>query len=79
MLQGRYKTLLDSLSRREREVANHFASGLTYKSIAESLSLSPATIRNHLNNIYSKLRIGNKAELVAVLMSDRNWACPAAN
>lgn len=79
MLQGRHKTLLDSLSRREREVANHFASGLTYRSIAETLGLSPATIRNHLNNIYSKLCIGNKAELIAMLASDQAPMYSAAN
>ncbi len=71
MLQGRRRSLLDSLTKREREVADCFASGLTYKCIAGALGLSPATVRNHLNNIYSKLGVGNKAELVAMLIGDR--------
>ncbi len=71
MLQGRHRSLLDSLTKREREVADCFASGLTYKGIAGALGLSPATVRNHLNNIYFKLGVGNKAELVAMLISDR--------
>ncbi len=79
MLRGRHRCLLDSLSKREREVADRFASGLTYRGIAEALSLSPATVRNHLNNIYSKLCVGNKAELVATLIGERDRPQKTAN
>lgn len=55
----------DKLSPRELEVAQHFAAGSDYKTIAQDLSISPATIKVHLNNIYIKLGINEKASLVA--------------
>ena len=33
------------------------------KKIAETLGISPATVKNTLNKVYSKLNIGGKAEL----------------
>lgn len=67
LLRGREKSRIDSLSQREREVANHFGTGSTHKEIAQTLKLSPATVRNYLSAIYLKLGISNKAELVNVL------------
>jgi len=67
LLRGRKKNMLDSLSKREREVAGHFAAGYTNKEIAHSLKLSPATIRNQISVVYLKLKINNKAELVTLL------------
>lgn len=67
LLRGRKKSRVDSLSQREREVANHFSSGNTHKEIAQTLKLSPATVRNYLSAVYLKLEISNKAELVNIL------------
>ena len=55
---------LDDLSPREREIATHYAKGETYAEIAMALTLSPATVRNHIANCYRKLAVNNKAELV---------------
>lgn len=60
----RARNEVDGLSVREIEVATHFCSGRTNKQIAQLLSLSPSTVRNHLNAIYLKLGINNKADLV---------------
>ena len=67
LLRGRKKLPVDALSQREREVAGHFSAGRTYKEIAQSLALSPATVRNYLSTVYLKLGIGNKAELVNIM------------
>jgi hypothetical protein len=40
------------------------APGETYSAIAASLSLSPATVRNHIAHCFHKLGVNNKAELV---------------
>ncbi len=54
---------LAQLSAREREIARRYASGETHTSIARALSLSPATVRNHVAHCFRKLGVGNKVEL----------------
>jgi len=58
-----------TLTSAETNIANLAASGSTYKEIARQLSISPATVRNHLHSIYTKLGIRNKASLAAKLSS----------
>ena len=55
------------LSRRELDVAQHYAQGQSYKEIARDLDVSPSTMRNHLASIYRKLEINNKAQLINCL------------
>lgn len=69
MLRARKKSQVDRLSEREREVALLFSDGSTYKEIAKSLKIAPSTVRNHLNAIYIKLGVRNKAEMVTSLKS----------
>lgn len=51
----------DMLTRREREVANAFAAGHSYREVALALGLSPATVRHHLRSAYVKLGVTDKA------------------
>ncbi|MCP3989452.1 MAG: helix-turn-helix transcriptional regulator, partial [Actinomycetia bacterium] len=55
------------LTAREREVAREVADGLTNREIAERLFISIRTVTSHLDHIYTKLGIGSRAELVALL------------
>ena len=55
---------IEGLTAREREVAHSLAMGKTYKEIARSLAIAPATARHHLRAIYSKLNVSNKAAVV---------------
>ena len=50
-----------ALSRRELEVLELVAAGLTNEAIAERLYLSVRTVERHLSNIYAKLGISGKA------------------
>jgi pimeloyl-ACP methyl ester carboxylesterase len=52
---------VDELSRRELEVLELVAAGLTNEAIAERLSLSIRTVERHLTNTYVKLRVSGKA------------------
>lgn len=52
------------LTAAELIVAELAITGATYKDIASQLGRSPATIRNQLHSIYTKLGVKNKAELV---------------
>jgi DNA-binding CsgD family transcriptional regulator len=60
---------LGKLSTRERQVAERYARGESYKTIAEALFVSPSTVRSHLNKIYEKLGVHNKAELTPLILA----------
>jgi DNA-binding CsgD family transcriptional regulator len=49
------------------QVAQLISEGNDYKTVALSLGLSPATIKTHVGNIFSKLGINDKALLAAEL------------
>lgn len=53
------------LTRRELDVLRYLAGGLTAETIARHLSVSPATVRKHLQNLYAKL--GTSDRLGAVI------------
>lgn len=55
---------LRTLSPREREVFTLVAMGLPNAEIAESLSLSPVTVRTHIDNILTKLRLNHRPEII---------------
>ena len=57
----------NTLTRREREIAEAYASGGTYHQIAKHLSIAPSTVRTHLTTIYRKLGVSSKLELHNVL------------
>jgi RNA polymerase sigma factor (sigma-70 family) len=52
---------LSELSKREREVLELVAAGMTNKQIAERLFLSTRTVERHLSNVYAKLRLSGKS------------------
>lgn len=54
-----------ALTRREREVLALVSEGMRNAEIAETLWLSPATVRKHLENIYEKLGVHTRTAAVA--------------
>ena len=56
------------LTRREREVAELVAQGLTNREIAARLYLSERTAQNHVQHILDKLDLPNRGQ-IAVLIS----------
>ncbi len=52
------------LSKRETEILIQLSKGLNYNEIAINLSISPSTVRKHIENIYKKLQVHNKMEAV---------------
>ena len=50
------------LTEREREVLAYIARGDTNVEIAEGLSISLKTVRNHVSNIFTKLQVVNRAQ-----------------
>jgi DNA-binding CsgD family transcriptional regulator len=57
----------DRLTPREHEILEHVAAGLTNAEIARVLWISPATVRKHLENAFSKLGVHTRTAAVAAL------------
>ena len=53
------------LTAREREVVRGIEEGLSYQRIADRLFLSIDTVRSHIRQVYRKLEVNSRAELVA--------------
>lgn len=60
------------LSDREQQITNLVCDGHSNKVIATRLGLSEGTVKAHLHRIFTKLRIGNRSELIALALSRRN-------
>lgn len=58
------RTLMAKLTSRERDVVDKFAEGKRPDDVAESLSISPHTVRSHLKSIYRKLEVNSQVELL---------------
>jgi DNA-binding NarL/FixJ family response regulator len=54
------------LTRREREILSFVSAGLDAREIAERLQLSPKTVGTHIENIYRKLGVHNRAQALAI-------------
>jgi DNA-binding NarL/FixJ family response regulator len=61
-LPGKQDPLVDELTPREMEVLKLIADGLPNKDIAETLVLSEKTVKNHINNIFSKLHVYDRSQ-----------------
>ena len=59
------------LSERECDVLRLVVEGKDYRAIAEKLFLSSHTIRKHIANIYGKLHVSSKAQVINLAMQKR--------
>lgn len=59
------------LSPREAEVITLIAGGLSVPDIAERLHLAPTTVRTHVQNLFAKLGVSDRAAAVAEAMRRR--------
>jgi ATP/maltotriose-dependent transcriptional regulator MalT len=55
----------EPLSQREREILRLIGQGKTNEAIADELIIAPGTVKKHLDNIYGKLGVHNRAAAVA--------------
>ncbi|RYD83690.1 MAG: response regulator transcription factor [Sphingobacteriales bacterium] len=61
----------ENLTSREQEVVFFITEGLSYKLVADQLCMSIETVRHHVKNIYRKLRINSKGELINKILTSR--------
>lgn len=59
------------LTRREKEILQLLAEGMTYLQISEKLFISLETTKSHIRNIYPKLQVNSKNEAVAKATKER--------
>ena len=57
------------LTRREAQIIGALIDGQTNKDIARTFGISECTVKNHLTNVYDKLGVYNRVELVLFAMN----------
>lgn len=63
--------LVSSLTNREKAVADWILDGKTNWEIATILNISENTVKYHVKNIYSKLNVSGRQEVIAVMLAVR--------
>ncbi|NTW23805.1 MAG: response regulator transcription factor [Lentimicrobium sp.] len=58
--------ILSQLTDREREVLQNLVNGYDAKRIAEILDINTLTIRKHIANIYAKLHVNSRAQVISL-------------
>ena len=67
---------IQSLSRKERQILESLAKGLSNKELSREFAISPNTVKFHLSNLYEKLAVKNRAQAIAFFYSSRAAALP---
>ena len=67
-VRSRWRPDVPSLSERERQVLEMIAEGMSAPEIGRRLYLSTATVKSHLQSLYEKLSVSDRAAAVAVAM-----------
>jgi len=60
------------ISTREMQVVTHVVAGYTNKDLGRKLGISEQTVKHHLTNIFDKLGVSNRLELVLFAI-DHGW------
>ncbi|MBN2698351.1 MAG: response regulator transcription factor [Bacteroidales bacterium] len=66
---GRKKQEESALTEKEREIVMGLVEGMSYRIIAETAFISIETVRSHIKNIYKKLHVHSKAEVIRKSLS----------
>jgi DNA-binding CsgD family transcriptional regulator len=65
--RGNEVVQLQSLTKRERAVLVLLGRGLEFEEIADRLSISEHTVRTHLQNLYRKLNVHSRLDIVRLV------------
>ena len=59
------------LSEREVDILKELATGKSYKAIGEKLFISKFTVRKHVSNIYNKLHVDSRTQVINVAQKNK--------
>jgi RNA polymerase sigma factor (sigma-70 family) len=59
---------LTQLTPKEKEILTLLSEGLLYKEIADRLSITAGTVKQHIHRMYEKLHVSNKTEAINKLL-----------
>ncbi|MDL1895403.1 response regulator transcription factor [Anaerolineae bacterium CFX7] len=66
---------MDTLTKRELEVALLVAEGLSNREIAMELCVAEKTVENHLTNIFCKLHVKSRTQLTCLILKEQGrWS-----
>jgi DNA-binding NarL/FixJ family response regulator len=63
--------MVEALTRREQQIAEHVARGLSNRQIAAECGISPETVKRHLASIYDKLAMRGRVGLAIHVIQTR--------
>jgi len=63
----RDKFLAESLTAREKDVLKYLVQGYSNREIAEKLYISVHTVKNHITNIFQKLGVTDRSQVIAMV------------
>ena len=69
--KGNDGQILETLTGREQQIAEHVARGLTNRQIGAECGISPETVKRHLASIYSKLAMRGRLGLAIHVLRTR--------
>ena len=79
LLSRRATQTQKSLSKREREIMDLLAQGLTGEQVAERLFLSPETIKTHIRNAMNKLEANTRVHAIAIALREGFISAPSGS
>jgi DNA-binding NarL/FixJ family response regulator len=69
--QREIKPAATLLSERELNILSELATGKSYRAIGEKLFISPFTVRKHVSNIYNKLHVDSRTQIINVAQQNK--------
>ena len=79
LLSRRATKRMPSLSKREREIMDLLAQGLTGEQVAERLVLSSETVKTHIRNAMTKLEASTRVHAIAIALREGYIQPPASD
>ena len=67
-LESRLSQLENPLTNREKEIISFLIRGLPNKLISHAMHISEKTVKTHLNNIFKKMKVSNRTQVVSTLI-----------